>query len=271
MQLHACSRPPAASWVTVGSAGFSAGEADHTSLAFSPNGTPYVAYEDYGNSYKATVMALIALPAATTGAATSITGTGATLNGTVNDDGVATTVAFEYGTSASYGTSVAATTPAGGTLSAGSGSTAASVDLTSLTPGTTYHFRVDATGNGVTVNGSDATFTTPPVPVVTGISPTSGPSAGGTSVTITGTGFTNATIVSFGSTAAASYTVNSATQIAAVSPAGSPGAVHVTVTTSGGTSVTSTADQFTYQKLTPTVTAGSPSVVYGTSSATLTA
>ena len=37
-------------WVNVGNVGFSAGEADYTSLAFSPSGQPYVAYEDYANS-----------------------------------------------------------------------------------------------------------------------------------------------------------------------------------------------------------------------------
>jgi MBG domain/IPT/TIG domain len=263
------------SWVVVVSAGFSAGLAQDESLAFSPDGTPYVAYQDFAHSKRATVMKLVTVPAATTGAATSITGSGATLNGTVNDDGVATGVGFQYGITSSYGTAVFATTPPGGALSAGSGSTAASVDLSSLTPGTTYHFRVfataTATGNGVTIAGSDATFTTLVVPVVAAISPASGPSAGGTSITITGKGFTNATIVSFGSTAAASYTVISATQIAAVSSPGSPGNVHITVTTFSATSSTSSADQFTYQKLTPTVRAASPSVVYGTSSATLTA
>ena len=43
-------------WVTVGSAEFSAGEAVYTSIAIDNNGTPYVVYEDCGNSYKATVM-----------------------------------------------------------------------------------------------------------------------------------------------------------------------------------------------------------------------
>jgi hypothetical protein len=43
-------------WVNVGNAGFSAGGSWCTSLAFSPSGEPYVAYGDYGNSYKATVM-----------------------------------------------------------------------------------------------------------------------------------------------------------------------------------------------------------------------
>jgi hypothetical protein len=84
-----------------------------------------------------------------------------------------------------------------------------------------------------------------PAPVVSSISPTSGPSAGGTSITISGTGFTGATGVKFGSTAATGYTVDSDTSITATSPAGS-GTVDVTVTTSGGTSATGSGDQFTY-------------------------
>jgi hypothetical protein len=42
-------------WDTVGAAGFSAGGVGYTSLAFAPDGTPYLAYQDYGNSGKATV------------------------------------------------------------------------------------------------------------------------------------------------------------------------------------------------------------------------
>jgi hypothetical protein len=43
-------------WIIVGSEDFSVGDVGYTSLAFSPSGEPYVAYEDYGNSSKATVM-----------------------------------------------------------------------------------------------------------------------------------------------------------------------------------------------------------------------
>jgi hypothetical protein len=81
---------------------------------------------------------------------------------------------------------------------------------------------------------------------VTSVSPNSGPTTGGTSVTITGTNFTGATAVKFGSTAATSFVVNSATSITATSPAGVLGAVDITVTTSAGTSATSSADQFSY-------------------------
>src|ERR1039457_4489003 len=43
-------------WQNVGVAGFSADEADYISLAVSSNGQPYIAFTDWGNSYKATVM-----------------------------------------------------------------------------------------------------------------------------------------------------------------------------------------------------------------------
>ena len=82
-------------------------------------------------------------------------------------------------------------------------------------------------------------------PTVTSISPTSGPAGGGTPVTVTGTNFTGATAVHFGSTAASSFTVNSAVSISTTSPAGT-GLVDVTVTTPAGTSATSANDQFTY-------------------------
>jgi hypothetical protein len=85
------------------------------------------------------------------------------------------------------------------------------------------------------------------LPVVTNLSPSSGPVAGGTSVTITGTGFTGATKVTFGGTAGTGLTVVSATSINVVSPAHSSGAFNVFVTTPGGTSPYAAADVYTYQ------------------------
>lgn len=86
-----------------------------------------------------------------------------------------------------------------------------------------------------------------PAPTISGITPTSGFASGGTTVTITGTNLTGATAVMFGASAATSKTVNTATQITAASPAGVVGqTVDITVTTPGGTSATSSADQFTY-------------------------
>jgi hypothetical protein len=74
------------------------------------------------------------------------------------------------------------------------------------------------------------------------ISPGGGASSGGTSVTISGTNLTGATSVQFGSNIASSFTVNSATEITAISPPGSEN-VAVTVTTSSGAS---NALQFEY-------------------------
>jgi uncharacterized repeat protein (TIGR02543 family) len=74
-------------------------------------------------------------------------------------------------------------------------------------------------------------------PVITSISPASGPAAGGTSVTLTGTGFTGVTAVKFGQTDALTFTPVSASEISAASPAGMAGStVGVTVTTPYGTS-----------------------------------
>ncbi len=82
---------------------------------------------------------------------------------------------------------------------------------------------------------------------VGGVSPATGPKMGGTTVVITGAGFFVGATVSFGGTAATSFTVDSDIQITAVSPAATAaGAVDVTVTTSVGTSLTSGGDQFTY-------------------------
>jgi hypothetical protein len=92
-------------------------------------------------------------------------------------------------------------------------------------------------------------------PTVTKLKPNTGPVAGGTSVSITGANLTGATAVKFGSTAATSFKVNSATSITAVSPAETAGTVDVTVTTPGGTSAISSADHFTFV---PTVTGLSP-------------
>ncbi len=102
-------------------------------------------------------------------------------------------------------------------------------------------------------------FTATTNPTVTGVSPTGGPTVGGTSVTIAGTNFTGATAVDFGGAAATSFTVVSSTSITATSPAGSPGTVNVTVTTPRGTSVTNGVDQYTYVAVPTTLSVSAPS------------
>lgn len=116
-------------------------------------------------------------PTVVTNAATNVAQTTATLNGSVNPEGVNTQVFFDWGTTTSYGNTVAAT-PA--SLTAGYNSSSVSAGLTGLTPNTTYHFRVRAVNNSGTTNGNDLTFTTlaqsgtcTPATGVTGFSPTS--------------------------------------------------------------------------------------------------
>ncbi|HSS40826.1 MAG TPA: IPT/TIG domain-containing protein [Polyangia bacterium] len=92
-------------------------------------------------------------------------------------------------------------------------------------------------------------------PSVSKLKPKTGPAAGGTSVTITGSGFTGASAVHFGA-APASFTVNSSTSITALAPPGTAGSADVTVTGPGGTSAAVSADVFKYKS--PTVTALSP-------------
>jgi hypothetical protein len=93
-------------------------------------------------------------------------------------------------------------------------------------------------------------------PRVTGISVVSGPATGGTTVTITGTGFTGALAVNFGSSSV-TPTINSDTSITAVSPAVPAATVDVTITNAGGTSIASSADLFSFVAA-PVVTTLSP-------------
>ncbi|MHC5537017.1 IPT/TIG domain-containing protein, partial [Singulisphaera rosea] len=89
------------------------------------------------------------------------------------------------------------------------------------------------------------TYVQPP-PTVSSVSAGAGPTAGGTTVTITGSNFTNTTGVYFGGIAAAGFAVKSDTQIAATSPAGVAGTVDVSIVTPGGASQASSTDQFIY-------------------------
>ena len=93
-------------------------------------------------------------PGVLTLAATAVTANSATLNGTVNPNGLATTYHFEYGTTTSYGYSTS-------TLSVGSGTSTVpvSANISVLITGTPYHFRLVAVNSDGTTNGNDLTFT----------------------------------------------------------------------------------------------------------------
>jgi len=88
-------------------------------------------------------------------AASDITSSGATLNGSVNPNGTDTTVYFQYGTSTAY-TSQTASADIGN----GSSAVPFSASLSTLPSNTTYHYRLVTVANGVTTIYADQTFTT---------------------------------------------------------------------------------------------------------------
>ncbi|HEX3355033.1 MAG TPA: IPT/TIG domain-containing protein [Terriglobales bacterium] len=99
-----------------------------------------------------------------------------------------------------------------------------------------------------------------PAPTLSGVSPASGTTAGGTAVTVSGTGFLAGATLTFGGNAATNVTVNSGTSITATTPAHSAGAVNVVVTNTDSQNAT-LSQGFTYTAISnppPTVTAISP-------------
>ncbi|MCU0776037.1 MAG: cadherin-like beta sandwich domain-containing protein, partial [Akkermansiaceae bacterium] len=99
-------------------------------------------------------------------AATDISDTRAVLRAAVRPNGTDTTIAFEYGPTPAYGQTVAATPG----LASGTGETQVSAMIDGLISGTTYHFRVIATGNGGTVRGERLTFNTTDFASLAGLS-----------------------------------------------------------------------------------------------------
>jgi hypothetical protein len=105
---------------------------------------------------------------------------------------------------------------------------------------------------GISPTSAADQYTYAVTPAILSVSPASGTTLGGTTVTITGSGFTGATSVKFGNGAATSFTVVSSSKITAISPAYNPRTVDITVTGPGGTSPILPVDQYTYA-LTPSV------------------
>ena len=93
-----------------------------------------------------------------------------------------------------------------------------------------------ATGGGLSIS-SDS-------PTVTAVSQNSGSTAGGTSITITGTNLIGATGISVGGSACSAFSVTNSTTATCTTPAGSAGIASVLVTTAGGTNAANTL--FTY-------------------------
>jgi uncharacterized repeat protein (TIGR02543 family) len=146
-------------WSGTGPFATGAGNRVVGALASSPDGVTVYAGTDSGTvfSYEHTA------PSVTTSAATGVSPTGATLNGTVNAANDSTTVSLAYGLSAVYGSTAAATqSPV-----TGASDTPVSATVSSLACNTLYHFRAIGINGEGTTNGSDLTFTTSACPTYT--------------------------------------------------------------------------------------------------------
>lgn len=200
-----------------------------------------------GNSLYAYVLAPTVSSIATTGGITATSGTAnggttVTITGTNFTGPNPFTPVVTFGTTAA--TSVAVATSTSLTCVTPSGSAGpASVLVT--TPG------------GVNAANNFYSYVLTP-PTVTDIGPAAGSSAGGTSVTITGTNFTGATAVTFRGVPAADVIVASPTTIVCTTPAGTAGAASVAVTTPSGAA---SSNLYTYVQPPPTVTGTSANAI----------
>lgn len=120
-------------------------------------------------------------PVVTTGAATSVEPTTATLNGFVTPKGADTTYYFQYGTSSLYG----AVTPAA-TVTAGSGRVKVTAAVGGLAPVTTYHYRLVAQNSVGVARGKHRTFKTKPQPLGFSFAATPNPVRAGGATTLAG-------------------------------------------------------------------------------------
>jgi hypothetical protein len=174
---------------------------------------------------------------------------------------------------------VGSTTAEFGTTAASALSCTSTTSCTATAPPASLAGTVDirlATAGGTSATSAFDQFNYDAVPTVSSVSPSAGPLSGATTVAVTGTGFVvGSTTAEFGTTAASAISCASTTSCTATAPADSlGGTVDIRLATAGGTSATSTADQFSYEAVptppgpaaggpptyaVPTVTALSPS------------
>jgi len=95
-------------------------------------------------------------PTVSTLAATVVTSQSATLNGSVNPNGLATTMYFQWGTSIAYGSTTVSQSVGSGTAGLSANANLSNV----LSPNTTYHFRLVASNSAGPAYGADQAFTT---------------------------------------------------------------------------------------------------------------
>jgi len=194
-----------------------------------------------------TVFALVTATAGTAPTSVNVTGPSTATAGTAYS---ATASAVGADPAATY--SLAPGAPGWLSVDASTGA------VTGLVPPgtTTFSYSVVATnGTGSVTSTQQTVAVSAPTPVVTVLSASSGPVAGGNTITITGTGFTGATKVGFGPKNSTEFTVVNDTTITALVPPQAAGTHNVVVTTRGGASATVTADLYTYLPPAPVITA----------------
>jgi len=120
------------------------------------NNLIYVSGGNVGAAGAVSTTEYFTLPVST-GVASAVTASTASLNGSVNPAGNTVPMHFEYGLTSAYGTS---TTPQNAT---GSSGTPVTVAISGLAPGTTYHYRLVGSFGGAWIRGQDQTFSTPSV------------------------------------------------------------------------------------------------------------
>ena len=130
----------------------------------------------------APAVASAAAPTATTLGAAQVTITSATLTGTVNPRGAATSYFFQYGTTTAYGSRTPSTAVGSGTATV-----AAAAQVTGLAPNTRYHYRLIAHNADGTDAGGDRTFKTPRQPLGLALNATPNPVVFGGATTLSGT------------------------------------------------------------------------------------
>ncbi|MDP2275313.1 MAG: hypothetical protein Q8K32_31495 [Archangium sp.] len=192
-------RSPAAGGVALGS-GTAAAPYSQTLSGLTPGATYFFCAigsnaigTAFGTPQSFTVPA--AGPQVTTTAATLVTGMSATLNGSANPGGAATTGWFRYATTSpgtcndTFGTR--APTSAGSSLGSGNAAVNFSQAVTGLMQGTTYYFCAIAQNSASTSFGTVQTFITPGAPTVTTLAATA---ITGTTVTLPGSGNANGAV-----------------------------------------------------------------------------
>lgn len=210
-------------WQDVGGYSVSSADGLNTSISILDHKL-YLAYDSFGAFVKTYSLTSVQSAAPLTGGP----GTTVTIAGT----GFTGTTAVTFGGVPAQSFRVVSAT----SITAVVGNNAASGDIKVITP-----------ANISSIKG----FVYLPAPAISSFTPAFGIT--GVKITITGTNFTGATAVKFGTTAAASFVVNSATSITATTGAGATG--KISVTTPGGTATS--AATFTYNE-TPVITSFTP-------------